>query len=42
MNVLLKPVIGEIKQLEQGIDISIRGSLQKVFGTLTILTADII
>lgn len=40
MNVLLKPVIDEIKQLEQGIDINIRGNLQKVFGTLTILTAD--
>lgn len=40
LNVLLKPIIGEIKQLEQGIDIQIKGSVKKVFGTLAILTAD--
>jgi hypothetical protein len=40
MNVLLKPIVDELKKLEQGIVIVIKRVPHTIFGTLAILTAD--
>ncbi len=40
LNLLLKPIVEEIKLLEEGVDMMIHGTTTKIFGTLAILTAD--
>ncbi len=40
LNVLLKPIVDELKKLEQGVEIVIKGESRTIFGTLAILTAD--
>ncbi len=40
LNVLLKPIVDELKKLEQGVEIVNKGESRTFFGTLAILTAD--
>ena len=40
LNFLLKPIVEEIKLLEDGVDMMIHGTMIKVYGTLAVLTAD--
>lgn len=40
INFLLKPIIEELKLLEDGVDMNIKGRVVKIFGTLALLTAD--
>jgi hypothetical protein len=39
-NILLKPIITDLKLLEQGVDFLIEGRTEKIFGTLTAVIAD--
>ena len=40
LNVLLRPIVDELKQLEDGVDFIIGGVSRKIYGTLAIFTAD--
>ena len=40
LNLLLKPILLELKQLENGVEIILHGQLKNIHGTLALLTAD--
>jgi hypothetical protein len=40
LNFLLKPIVDELKSLEQGVEIILHGKLEVLYGTLALFTAD--